>query len=73
MSGAFATEAGTYTLDGAWSIDETVCGMEATHGMLSVQEGRHHALKLNGSEHCDGCLEWQIQGQPTPGLCGLNL
>ena len=72
VSGAFASEEGTYTLDGAWSIDDSVCGIEATHGMLSVRQGRHHALTLNGSEHCDGCLEWQIQGQPVPGLCGLS-
>ena len=73
VSGAFATEDATYTLDGAWSIDEGICGIEPASGMLSVQQGRHHALTLNGAERCDGCLGWQVQGQPTPGLCGLNL
>ena len=73
VSGAFGTDNGTFTLDGAWSIDERICGVEATSGVLSVQQRRHHALKLNGSEYCDGCLDWQVQGQPTPGLCGLNL
>jgi len=72
VSGAFATEEATFTLDGAWSIDEGICGIEPTRGMLSVQQGRHHALTLDGAERCDGCLGWQVQGQPTPGLCGLN-
>ena len=73
VSGAFGTDDGTYTLDGAWSIDESICGIEATSGLLTVQQGRLHALTLNGAEHCDGCLGWQVQGQPAPGLCGLNL
>jgi len=72
VSGALATEDATFTLDGAWSVDETECGIEPTRGMLSVQQGRHHALTLNGADSCDGCLDWQVQGQPTPGLCGLN-
>ncbi len=72
VSGAFATEDTTYTLDGAWSVDMGICQAEPTHGMLSVQQGSHHAITLNGAEQCDGCLGWQVQGQPTPGLCGLN-
>ncbi len=72
VSGALATEDTTFTLDGAWSVDETACILEPTRGMLSVQQGRHHALTLDGADSCDGCLGWQVQGQPTPGLCGLN-
>ena len=72
VSGAFATEDTTYTLDGAWSVDTGICQTEPTHGMLSVQQGSHHAITLNGAEQCDGCMGWQVQGQPTPGLCGLN-
>jgi hypothetical protein len=72
VSGAMATEDSTFTLDGAWSVDDSTCILEPTRGMLSVQQGLHHALTLNGADNCDGCIGWQVQGQPTPGLCGLN-
>lgn len=71
VSGAVATDRNTLTLDGAWSVDQSICEIEPTSGMLSVRLGEHHAIELDGAIACDGCASWQVQGQPTPGLCGL--
>lgn len=72
VSGAVATDANTLTLDGAWSVDQSICELEPTSGMLSVRLGEHHAIELDGAIACDGCASWQVQGQPAPGLCGLT-
>jgi hypothetical protein len=71
VSGAVATDRNTLTLDGAWSVDQSICEVEPTSGMLSIRMGEHHAIELDGAIACDGCASWQVQGQPTPGLCGL--
>lgn len=70
VSGTVVTERGSMTLDGAWSIDREQCEAEPVSGMLSIQQGKHHALTHNGATACDGCADWQVQGQNTDGLCG---
>jgi len=72
VSGTVATERTSMTLDGAWSIDRQQCALEPVSGMLSVQRGEHHALTHDGAQICDGCADWQVQGQATDGLCGLS-
>ena len=72
VSGVIATNSTPVTVDGAWSTDTSRCEIEAANGMFTVSQGEHHALTLNGALACDGCGEWQVQGQPTPGLCGLT-
>lgn len=72
VSGTVATERNSMTLDGAWSIDRARCASEPVSGMLSIQRGKHHAITHDGARTCDGCVGWQVQGQPTGGLCGLT-
>ncbi len=69
VSGTVATETGTTTLDGAWSTNIDTCADEPTSGILSIQNGAHHAIQHNGEQQCDGCSSWQVQGQQAPPLC----
>ena len=72
VSGAIATDRSTMTVDGAWSVNQASCAVEPTEGTLTVRQGELHALTLDGAQACDACGGWEVQGQPTPGLCGLN-
>jgi hypothetical protein len=72
VSGMISTESNTTTLDGAWSVDEALCPIEPTVGMLSIHGGGHHAMTLDGALACDGCAGVQVQGLAAPVLCGLN-
>ena len=72
VSGTVATERASMTLDGAWSIDRAQCAVEPVSGMLSIQRGEHHALTHDGAQACDGCADWQVQGQAFNALCGLT-
>lgn len=72
VSGAVATDRATLTVDGAWSVDRTACAVEPTTGAISIRKGELHALTLDGATACDACAAWEIQGQPTAGLCGLT-
>ena len=72
VSGAVATDRSTMTVDGAWTVDHDSCAVEPTDGSLTIRQGSLHALTLDGAIACDACGEWEVQGQPTPGLCGLN-
>ncbi len=69
VSGTVATEFGTTTLDGAWSIDADVCSEEPASGLLSIHQGAHHAISHDGERACDGCADWKFQGQEAPRLC----
>jgi len=73
VSGTVATESGTTTLNGAWSIDRSACADEPTSGMLSLYQGSHHGLTHNGQDQCDGCAAWEIQGQEAPLICPTSL
>jgi len=72
VSGTVATESGTTTLNGAWSIDREACSDEPTAGNLSLYQGSHHGITHNGDNRCDGCAAWQVQGQAAPPLCYTN-
>lgn len=71
VSGVVAAHSTPLTVDGAWSIDSELCEIEPVTGLLTVSQGDHHSFTLNGAFACDGCGDWQVQGQPTPGLCGI--
>ncbi|MAY79390.1 MAG: hypothetical protein CL930_01230 [Deltaproteobacteria bacterium] len=71
VSGVVATNSSPLTVDGAWSINSELCEVEPVTGLLTVSQGDHHSFTLNGAFACDGCGDWQVQGQPTPGLCGI--
>jgi hypothetical protein len=73
VSGVIATNSTPLTVDGAWSIDSERCEIEPVTGLLTVSQGEHHSFTLNGAFACDGCGDWQVQGQPTPGLCNIAL
>jgi len=72
VSGTVATESGTTTLNGAWSVDRGACSDEPTSGILSLYQGTHHGITHNGDNQCDGCAAWQVQGQEAPLLCHTN-
>jgi hypothetical protein len=72
VSGVVATETRTSTLDGAWSVDTQRCAAEPVSGLLSINQGAHHAMTLDGADACDGCAALQVQGLSVPDLCGLN-
>lgn len=72
VSGTVVTERASMTLDGAWSVNIAQCPLEPLTGMLSIQQGEHHAITHDGALACDGCAGWQVQGRATDGLCGLT-
>lgn len=72
LSGAIATDRSTMTVEGAWSMRADFCAIEPTHGALTIRQGDLHVLTLDGAQDCDACGLWEVQGQPMPGLCGLN-
>ncbi len=72
VSGIVATETATATLDGAWGVDISQCGIEPIWGSLSVYRGMHHAILLDGASDCDGCASLKVQGTTAPKLCGLT-
>jgi len=68
---AIVEESGAITIDGAWSIDESACAEEPIQGLVAVQSSNHQTLTLNGSDTCDDCAAWVVQGRDAPAYCGL--
>ena len=56
--------------EGSWSKEDASCSIEATDGVFGIWQDVRQDLVLNGTENCDGCAEWRIQGSKEAEYCG---
>lgn len=60
-------------IQGAWTLDRSLCASEPTEGSFGLRQGDRHTLVLDGASTCDSCAAWQVQGVVVPAYCGLSL
>ena len=69
VSGAVDGEESFTSVDGTWQFDQDLCEAEPMTGTMVVDTHPRQSFTLEGSERCDGCLTWQVEGVEVEPLC----